>query len=107
MINWFSMILIVAGVMAGAEIGRRRAEKKGQIVTRLSLSEYRFLNALSALGGVLFIELSRLALNQPSETHVWYVIGSATLAFVSFTVHLTRELNATKRELEELQASAG
>jgi len=101
MINWFAVVLIAAGAMVGAEIGRRRAEKKGIFVSRLSYAEQRIYTLFGAIGAALFIEVSKLALNQPTEKHVWFLIGVSLLAFTAVTTHFARELKMTRRELDE------
>lgn len=106
MINWTMVIPIALAATAGAELGRRSAERKGKFFSHLSLSEQRIYNILSTFSGALCIEVSRLALNQPSETHVWYLIGTFALAFITLIRHMAREQKVTQHKLEQLQASS-
>lgn len=106
MINWITIILVAACAVAGAEIGRRRAEKKGTFVSRLSYMEQRIYGVIGAVGAALFIETSRLALSEPTEPHVWWLIGASVLVFATIVTQISRELSVTRRELTSLQKQA-
>lgn len=95
-INWIMVISVTAGVLGGMELGRRRAEKRGEIYSFLPRSTHRILTLGSGLSGVFFYEAARMAVSMPTTFHVWILIFFAAVAFIIFGSTSGLELKSAK-----------
>lgn len=107
MINWVAIVTMPVAIAIGAEIGRRRAEKRGKLRSMLAPNEHRVFALLGGLGAALCVETGSLALSEPTTQHVWYLIASVTFAFAAFATHMVREQNLLRRAYDRLNESDG
>jgi steroid 5-alpha reductase family enzyme len=107
MINFVAIIMIAIGAALGAEYGRRwaEAEEDGRWRSMLSANEYRVYTLLGALGTAFCLETGKLALTEPTTSHVWYLIAAMVPTVAVLAFHMSREQKLLWRELGRLKES--
>lgn len=106
-INWMLVVFVAAGCMAGGELGRRRAEKKGETYSFVPRSTKRILDLGSVLSGVLAYEAARVAVSMPTSFHVWMLIFAAGAAFLLFGISSSLELKSARALIGASQEGKG
>lgn len=102
MINWILLLSVTLGAAIGGEISLRRSRKQGKPRHYQPLWSYRLLMFLGAFGTGLFLETSRVALEAPSERHVWHLIAASVFVFAVVSVQMMREIICLKRRCDNI-----